>query len=193
MAKPTGARQFATRADLRPPSIVVDKQSASTLGHGDIFVAPKNGRGQFGTMIADGTGQLIWFRPLPERTTAFGFRTQTYHGKRVLTWWQGQSPRGQGVGVGFIYDTSYRRIATVRAGNGFFADFHEFQLTPRNTALVVAYQPVKFGAGSGTDALVQEIDIRTGLVMFEWHSLGQIPSSESYASARRGSRTTSRT
>ena len=38
------------------------------------------------------------------------------------------------------------------------------------------------GAANGvlSDSLVQEIDIRTGLVMWEWHALGHIPSSDSY-------------
>ena len=31
------------------------------------------------------------------------------------------------------------------------------------------------------DSIVQEIDIRTGLVEFEWHALGNIPLTRSYA------------
>ena len=31
-----------------------------------------------------------------------------------------------------------------------------------------------------TDSVIQEIDIKTGLVMWEWHALGHIPISESH-------------
>jgi hypothetical protein len=33
---------------------------------------------------------------------------------------------------------------------------------------------------STVDAVVQEIDIKTGLVLFEWHALDHIPLSASY-------------
>ena len=31
-----------------------------------------------------------------------------------------------------------------------------------------------------TDSVVQEIDVKTGLVMWEWHALGHVPISESH-------------
>ena len=31
------------------------------------------------------------------------------------------------------------------------------------------------------DAIVQQVDIRTGLVVWEWHGYGHIPLAESYA------------
>jgi len=37
------------------------------------------------------------------------------------------------------------------------------------------------------DCAVQEIDIRTGLVMWAWHSLGHVDVSESYSKAPTGS------
>jgi hypothetical protein len=39
-------------------------------------------------------------------------------------------------------DSSYRQVATVHAANGLSADLHEFQLTPRGTALITAYYRV---------------------------------------------------
>jgi arylsulfotransferase ASST len=83
----------------------------------------------------------------------------------------------------------------VRAGNGFQTDVHEFQLTPRGTALVTAYvaQPRDlrpFGGsahGRVLDGVVQEIDIATGLVLFEWHSLDHVPLGDSYMAVPPGS------
>ena len=83
-------------------------------------------------------------------------------------------------------------IAHVRAGNGHRADLHDFELTPQGTALVTSFFPVlcdlaSVGGSSYaglTDGVFQEIDVRTGLVMFEWTSLDHVALSESYASAK---------
>ena len=66
-------------------------------------------------------------------------------------------------------------------GNGFSADLHEFEITPQGTALLIAYDTVRrdlAGAAPSRDqAVVQEVDIATGLVLFEWHSVGHIATS----------------
>jgi hypothetical protein len=179
---PSGAQHFHSRHDLTPPSLRVLKRSSSAAP-GDVFLGVKAGPGADGTAIYDGAGRLVWFRRVPKHSSAFDFRVQQFKGRPVLTWWQGRAVfPGQGRGAGMIYDSSYRRIATVKAGNGYVADFHEFQLTPQGTAFVIAYQPVKWdlspahgsSKGVAVDSVVQEIDVDTGLVEREWHSLGQV-------------------
>src|SRR5205085_4496122 len=101
---------------------------------------------------------------------------------------------GQGLGrvpttatVDYIVDRSYKVIATVRAGNGLNADQHEFKLTPHGTALIVIYTPVSFDLspfggpkdGRVVDGAIQEIDIATGRVVFEWHSVEHVGIDES--------------
>jgi hypothetical protein len=106
----------------------------------------------------------------------------------VLTWWQGYSGAGIGAGEDVIEDSSYRQIAVVHAGNGLSADLHEFQLTPQGTAVISAYYPVYWNAASvhGStrqivlDSVVQEIDVKTGLVLFQWDSLDHVPLTDSY-------------
>ena len=99
---------------------------------GDLFLAPYQGQGSPGPMIADQQGNLVWFHPLPAGQEATNFQVQQYEGKPVLTWWQGRIIQvGFGEGEDVIYDSSYRRIATIRAGNGYRADLHEIRLTPR--------------------------------------------------------------
>ena len=61
-------------------------------------------------MIIDNEGQPSGSRPTQGKVAA-DFRVQTYHGKPVLTWWEGQLFVGDGDGVGQIYDSSYKRIA----------------------------------------------------------------------------------
>jgi Arylsulfotransferase (ASST) len=177
---PKGVQRFHTERGLLPPQLVVRRRSGATAP-GDLFVAPKGGPGQNGPMIADDNGALVWYRALPDGNAAFDFRTQTYRGRPVLTWWQGRvlSP-GMGQGVGMILDDRYRTVARVRAGNGYQADLHEFQLTPEGTALMLAYQPVYWSREAVMDAVIQEVDVRTGLVEFEWHSVGRVDTSDSY-------------
>jgi hypothetical protein len=93
------------------------------------------------------------------------------------------------VGQDLIYDSAYNPVASVRAANGLSADLHEFQLTPQGTALITAYYPVYWDASSirgglkreiTLDSVVQEIDIPTGLVLFQWDSLDHVPVTDTY-------------
>jgi hypothetical protein len=75
----------------------------------------------------------------------------------------------------------------VNAGNGLSADGHEFLITPWNTALILAYTtatadltPIGGAADQNViNGVVQEIDITTGNVLFQWNSEGHIPFSQS--------------
>ena len=128
-------------------------------------------------MIIGPDGRLVWFKHV--RGGAYTFRAQVYEGKPVLTWWQGDVRRGFGFGEGVIYDQSYRRIATVKTGEGQRADLHEFVITPQNTALLIAYKIVRGDLRSVEggkkndlvmDNVVQEVDIKTGRVLLDWHT-----------------------
>jgi hypothetical protein len=196
-------QHFVSQPSLLAPRITVLKHSAGSVG--DIFLTPlpspvvhPGGNnvvtispvGPGGPMIIDGRGNLIWFRQLTPPTVAANLQVQSYRGRRVLTWWQGGvTPSAFGIGEGVIADSSYHTLATIHAGNGYSMDIHEFRLTPGGDALFTVYSPVLVhlaGTPASTssrlmDAIVQEIDIRTGLVVWEWHCLGHIPLSESYA------------
>ena len=83
-----------------------------------------------------------------------------------------------------IYDAHYRQIGAVQAGNGLRADLHEFTITGAGTALITSYSLVRWNArsvGGGRDqrvinCTVQEIDIRTGRVLFSWDASITSPS-----------------
>jgi hypothetical protein len=191
------AQSYQTRPDLHPTNFTVTTRTAG-VAPGYEFVAPIRGPGptpgpmfgQYGPLILDGNGQPVWFKPMPTGLEAFDFSAQTYRGAPVLTWWQGQlSPVGVGAGVGVIMDEHYRQLATVRGGNGLIFDLHEFLLTPKGTALLTAYEPLTrdlsaYGGMSRAtmwDSVIQEIDIKTGLVMWEWHALGHVDPADSFA------------
>jgi hypothetical protein len=189
-----GALQsFASRPDLKPPAVAISTRSPGTAP-GLIFAAPKGGDAAAGPMIFDDGGRLVWYHPVRKPDIATDFRVQIYAGRPVLTWWQGHVYTGDGFGHGEIWDSSYRPVTQVNAADGLDFDLHEFRLTPRNTALITAYQRVRtdlrpYGGdrdGVVVDGVVQEIDIRTGLKLFEWHSLDHVAPWESYIPAPRG-------
>ena len=183
-----GTNHFLSRPDLHPPQakVGVSRPSASS---DYIFLAPKSGPSQAGPLILDAKGRTIWFHPLQPGFKAYDFRAATYQDEPVVTWWQGKAAGEYGGGIGIIADSSYRVIATVKGGNGYPADIHEFRLTPRGTALVLAYRAVKWNLRelggprkhALVDSIAMEIDIKTRRVLFEWHSLGHIPLRDSYA------------
>ncbi|MDQ3864757.1 MAG: arylsulfotransferase family protein [Actinomycetota bacterium] len=177
---------FRSRPDLSPPSVEVTKQAHGDTAPGYIFAAPKGSNlWQGGSMMFDDSGQPVWFRPMQNvNSRAMGFRVQNYRGSPVLTWAEIVAGGDDYV----IFDNSYREIARFRAGNGYQGNHHEFLITKRDTALITIANPVPADlsavggskAGMVYEGMVQELDIGSGEVLFEWHSLPAVGPEESY-------------
>ena len=186
-------RKFRSRPDLAPPFVTVTS-SRPGIAPGYVFLSPKSKRDekQAGPLIVDNSGQPIWFQAFAGVDAATDFRAQTYKGKPVLTYWRGTSRQGIGTGEMVMLDQSYRVIHRIRTANGFRPDLHEFKITPDDKALIVSYPIVRQNLrgvkgpkrGLVVNSVIQEIDIETGLVTFEWHSLGKIPLKETYSQPR---------
>ena len=193
--KPKHSQHFQTEPSLLPPSIKVLKKKGPVNKEGDLFTAPKIAVGQDGAMITDPKGRLIWFHRAPKGTSIYDFRTQNLNGQPVLTWWEGRVLFAKGYGQGVIYDNTYKKVAKIKGGNGFKPDLHEFQLGSNGSAYTLSFQPVMYDLSSVGgpksaavfDSVVQQIDIKTGLVESEWHALGHIPFTDSYVHYVRGS------
>jgi hypothetical protein len=201
--QPAKLQHYVSEPSLLPPKITV-KKGASHV-HGDIFLTPlpspevhpnSNNEitispvGPGGAEIMDPDGNVVWFHQVAPPDVDADFRIQKYQGHDVLTWWQGGvTLQAFGIGEGVIATTSYRTIKTVHAGNGYPMDIHEFTLTPAGDALFTVYSPIMVhlpGTAAGTlspllDSIVQEVDVRTGLVVWEWHSYGNVALKDSYA------------
>src|SRR5215218_2893999 len=183
-ARPSEVRSFRLHPDLSPPAIEITAQ-AHDNAPGYIFIAPKKGAGQYGPMIVDDQGQLVWFS---KNRYATDFRVQTYQGEPVLTWWEGKVVAGHGVGEYVIFDGSYREINRIRAGNGYQGDLHEFFITAEDTALLTAYVSIQTDLspiggpedGAVWEGIAQELDLETGEVLFEWRSLEHVGVEETY-------------
>ncbi|HME04077.1 MAG TPA: arylsulfotransferase family protein [Solirubrobacteraceae bacterium] len=170
-----------------PPVTILT--SNAHIGSADIFITPTGDASTYanGPEILDGQGNVVWFHAIPVGQTAADFRTQTYDGQPVLTWWQGTGLGGLSSGTDYIYNDHFQQIATVNAGNGLSADGHEFLITPWNTALIVSYTTATANLTSiggpahqiVINGVVQEIDIATGKVLFQWDSEDHVPFSQS--------------
>jgi len=188
LAAASQAGAAVTPSPAGPPPITILTAGANNVD-GDIFISPFGDTPTYanGPEIITNKGKVIWFHAVPAGQEAADFRTQTYDGKPVLTWWQGTGLGGLSTGVDYIYNDHYQQIAEVKAGNGLSADGHEFLITPWNTALIVAYTTATANLtsiGGPADqsvinGVVQEINIRTGKVLFQWNSADHVPYADS--------------
>ncbi|KAF8172973.1 ASST-domain-containing protein, partial [Mycena galopus ATCC 62051] len=147
---------------------------------------------QPGPTIYDSHGELVWADPTLGACTDLNL--QTYDGSDHLTMWIGTGAAGTGLqtgsGMGIMLNSKYEIVHNVSAVNPEGTDLHEFNIArPENkTALVTAYNPIPLdltSVGGPEDgwylnAIIQEIDIATGAVLFNWTSVDHIALSESY-------------
>jgi hypothetical protein len=185
---PREFQHFVSRPELLPPAVAVTTNTGSQAP-GDMFLAPYAGPGQYGPTILDNSGKLLWFKAIPAGARAADLRVQEYEGRPVLTWWQDPVVADHRGGSGVVIaDNSYKDIGIVRAGNGYQPDLHAFDITPRGSALFTIYAAVRCNLsadrgpadGAVADTIVQELDLKTGLVRFEWHSLDHVALADSH-------------
>ncbi|KAJ0424776.1 ASST-domain-containing protein [Aspergillus carlsbadensis] len=133
-------------------------------------------------------------------TNVFGTRVQEDRGRRYLTFWAGDKGDGIGDGYGLALDDTYRLAYRVSAQNlnGVHADLHEFSLTGNGTALVTGVNRIRvrgddfreiygwdYPLPEGLeieilDGVVQEIDLETNEVLFDWRALEHVNPLDSY-------------
>jgi Arylsulfotransferase (ASST) len=192
---------YVSRPDLKPPTITV-LEPADRAAPGYIFLAPFDiaaasssytgapaSESHAGPLIVDDAGEPIWFLPLA-KDTAMGMRVQELHGRPVLTWYEGTVLGAYG-GDFVVFDPTYHEVARIRAGRGRHGDLHEFLLTPQGTALITIYREVQAdltsigGAADGrlVEGIVQELDVATGRVLFEWRSRDHVTLDETFTPA----------
>ncbi len=177
-----------TTTKLAPPPLTFTAGKRA-VGNDDIFVSPFGDSTQYanGAEILSATGKEIWFHPAPAGQEDSDFRTQTLDGQPVLTFWQGVNLGGVSTGEDLIFNSHYRQIAAVNTGSGLSSDGHEFLITNQGDAWVVSYTTATAdltsigGPADQTviDGVVQEINIKTGKVLYSWNSANHVPYSQS--------------
>ncbi|TDC78844.1 arylsulfotransferase family protein [Actinomadura sp. 7K507] len=174
-----GGDAYVTMPGVRPPGL--EARRLGRTADGLLFIAPFRGTDAADALIVDDRGEPVWIYPSDRLIT--DVRVQTYEGERVLTYWEGERRTGgHGRGVGVVLGQDYRRVAEVRTGNDVHGDLHEFVLTGRGTALLIAYPEVAADMrpiggprdGRVLDNRVQEVDVRTGEVLLDWSALDHL-------------------
>jgi Arylsulfotransferase (ASST) len=186
-AAPADSQSFYTMPGVQAPVLTVTVPDHDPAA-GDILTTNGPGPGQYGPLIYTPQGRLVWFDKLSGGEAAEDLNEQTYEGRPVLTWWKGRVlSLGFGQGEDIVTSSNYQTVARIAGGNGLHADLHEFQIAPHDIAYITAYNPIRCnlqavkGAPDGAivDTAIQEIDLKTGLVRWEWHSLDHVGASES--------------
>jgi hypothetical protein len=192
---PADSQSFYTLPSMRAPILTVTAPDRDPAA-GEILTTNGPGPGQYGPLIYSPQGRLVWFDQLPNGEAAEDLSVQTYEGQPALTWWRGHVlSLGFGQGEDVVMNSHYQTVARVSGGNGLPADLHDFQIAPHDVAYITAFNPIRCdlasvkGARDGaiTDTAIQEIDMRTGLVRWEWHSLDHVAAAESEVEAPTGS------
>jgi Arylsulfotransferase (ASST) len=204
LSNASGVWSFASAQKLHPMKLnVLNLKLGASLN--PIFVAPYAASsnasdlvGQTGPLMMDALGNPIWFQPVSSnnRPQVLDFQAQTLFGKPVLTWWQGTigatvaatklAPGAALSGEFVIANQHYQKIRTVHAPNGTGLDLHELLLTPQGNAYFISTKTVKanltaFGGpakGTYVDPQVQEVNLRTGKVIFTWDAAAHVPLSD---------------
>lgn len=131
---------------------------------------------QPGPMIFDAEGELVWMEDTYGQ--ALDVKVQSYRGEQYLTFWTGVDSGTFGTGRYIMLDPSYQVYKTVTPANDLEGDLHEFEFTDNGTALVTSYHATTadltpFGIASPGwvyDSIFQEIDVETGVLIFEWRA-----------------------
>ncbi len=190
-AAPADYQSFETLPSVQAPILSVTVPDRDP-GAGDILTTNGPGPGQYGPLIYTPQGRLVWFQKLSGGETAENLSEQTYEGRRDLTWWRGRVlSLGFGQGEDVVMNDSYQTVARIPGGNGLKADLHDFQIAPHDIAYITAFNPIRCDLspvkgspdGAIVDTAIQEIDMKTGLVRWEWHSLDHVGASESEVEA----------
>lgn len=196
--RPIPHQQFVSRPDLKPPAVRITQGPAWSDEYGDTdelsFISPNYGSEtpSDGSIILDAAGELVWMRPAEDddpEDNPFDLRVQQYRGEPVLTVYEGTSDGGMGDGQFLVLDRSYEEIARVTTGGSLdpgYADFHDSTITGDGTMLLAAYEPTpadlrELGGpedGYIQDAVIQEVDIDSGEVLFEWSAQEHVPLSQ---------------
>ncbi len=193
-AAPPDYQSFDTLPGVQAPVLTVTTADRDPAA-GDILTTNGPGPGHYGAYIYNAQGRLVWVDQVTNGIAADDLNIQTYQGQRDLTLWQGRVlSLGFGQGEDLVLNSRYQTVATVRAGNGLQADLHDFQIAADDVAYVTTYNPIRCnlssvgGAANAVilDAAAQAIDMKTGLVRWEWHSLDHVNVNESETSPPKG-------
>ena len=196
---PIPHQEFVSRPDLKPPEFNVTRSDAwdadAAADDEYIFLTPNfdTDTPASAAMIVDANGEVVWMDPSGQHdgdAGHFDLRPQEYQGEQILTYFKGPASGGWGYGDIYLMDESYQVFNTVTTGGSLpphETDFHDMTITDDDTMLLLAYVATQTdltevgGTEDGwvENAVVQEVDMESGDVVFEWSALDHIPVTDS--------------
>ncbi len=139
--------------------------------------------GQSGPLVLDSSLDPVWFRPVPTDDVANDLHEQSYHGRPVLTWWQGKVTATGLIDTGedVVVDQHYRTVARITGKQGWVITLHEM-IIKGNLAFVTVNKNVprnlssQGGVNDGVvvDSAVQAYNLKTGRLVATWDALKHI-------------------
>lgn len=166
------------------PPLAVTTNTAPAVADGYMFLTDSYKATNYGyyVMMVTNDGTPAWYKPLTN--AAFDFKVlpdghlhyaQQYH---ALTW------GGGGYVTHEILDENFNDVESIRAGNGYNAECHDFKMLPNGHALVMSYYMTQVDmskivpngnpAALVTGGLIQELDAQRHVV-FQWRSWDHFP------------------
>jgi hypothetical protein len=132
---------------------------------------------------------LVYAAPIFRLAKVLGI--QEYNGTSYITFFAGVLIDGShGDGKCYLMDSHYRIAHVISAVNApQNNDLHECLITPNGTAVITSYYNIPYdltpvgGPENGTliDSMLQEIDIATGELIYEWKAIEHYPLSYSFS------------
>ncbi|AOA60572.1 Putative arylsulfotransferase [Komagataella phaffii CBS 7435] len=189
-----GDDTYLSRKDLNVPQWNITRYGDVKPSEGYIFVTPyETTSSQPGAYIYDQDGDLVWSGFSYFGGTPFNF--QVFNETQFYAWEGSVNIRtGHGHGHFSFFDNSYKPIKQLHALEHRLGDIHELTI-PKNSssALIEIFEPTDqydlspYGNGTWVNnAIIQDIDLETGELIFEWVSLDHISPAESVLSLESG-------
>lgn len=201
-----GDDQFKSRPDLTVPIWNISSnydEFKNQLSPGYIFVTPYSAAtkdldesiDQPGSYIYTNEGDLVWSSYGQIGGISLNFQASELYNEQILFAFEGQfsSRGGHGYGHIKILNDHYLPIKDIRGGDHQLIDIHEFQIiTNKNgdkSGLIEGYSPIQYDLSEWNNGdkektwivntVVQEIDLSTNELLFEWKALDHISPSDS--------------
>jgi hypothetical protein len=170
-----------SRPDITQQAPALTTTSTGQEDPGLLLTTPGAGADGSGAAIYDNNGDLVWWRA--GRYT--NLSEVTYQREPALSVFRNSDAGGEFL----LLDSSYTEIAEFTVKGDLLTDVHDLQFSPDGSRVLlmsydyVPYDLSEFGGpadGQVVDSVVQEQDLATGEVTFEWRALDHIPLEETH-------------